>query len=67
VEDYLVPSGANFATDVAGTTEVTAAVKPQPRKPLPTRKHAARKASATPPQYAAQLAPRQIRSPSPLM
>jgi len=50
VEDYLVPSGANFATDVAGTTEVTAAVKPQPRKPLPTRKHAARKASATPPQ-----------------
>jgi len=49
VEDYLVPSGANFATDVAGTTEVTAAVKPQPRKPLPTRKHAARKASAKPP------------------
>jgi outer membrane protein OmpA-like peptidoglycan-associated protein len=48
VEDYLVPSGANFSTDVAGTTEVTAAVKPQPRKPLATRKHAAKKGSVKP-------------------
>jgi hypothetical protein len=45
-----VPSGANFSTDVTGTTEVTATVKPQPRKPLATRKHAAKKESVTPPQ-----------------
>jgi outer membrane protein OmpA-like peptidoglycan-associated protein len=49
VEDYLVPSGANFSTDVTGTTEVTATVKPQPRKPLATRKHAAKKGSVKPP------------------
>jgi hypothetical protein len=35
VEDYLVPTGASFSTDVAGTTPVDeAAVKAQPRKPL---------------------------------
>jgi outer membrane protein OmpA-like peptidoglycan-associated protein len=35
VEDYLVPSGATFSADVAGTTPVDeAAVKAQPRKPL---------------------------------
>ena len=35
VEDYLVPSGANFAADVAGTTPVDeSVVKPQVRKPL---------------------------------
>ena len=35
VEDYLVPAGANFATDVAGTTPVDeTAVKAQMRKPL---------------------------------
>jgi hypothetical protein len=49
VEDYLVPAGANFSTDVAGTTEVTATVKPQARKPLATRKHAAKKGSVKPP------------------
>jgi outer membrane protein OmpA-like peptidoglycan-associated protein len=36
VENYLVPSGANFAADVAGTTPVDeSAVNAQPRKPLP--------------------------------
>ncbi|HEY1987500.1 MAG TPA: outer membrane beta-barrel protein [Terracidiphilus sp.] len=40
VEDYLVPSGATFGSDVQGTTPVDeSAVKPQVRKPLPTRKH----------------------------
>jgi len=35
-QDYLVPSGASFATDVAGTTPVDeTAVKAEPRKPLP--------------------------------
>jgi hypothetical protein len=34
VEDYLVPVGANFTADVAGTTPVSAEVKAQPRKPL---------------------------------
>jgi hypothetical protein len=46
VEDYLVPSGASFTADVAGTTPVDeTAVKPEVRKPLATRpahkKHAA--------------------------
>jgi hypothetical protein len=42
VEDYLVPSGATFATDVTGTTPVDeTAVKPQARKPLPERHHKA--------------------------
>ncbi len=40
VEDYLVPAGANFGSDVQGTTPVDeTAVKPQVRKPLPQRKH----------------------------
>jgi Outer membrane protein beta-barrel domain len=40
VEDYLVPSGANFSTDVSGTTPVDeSTVKPQERKPLPERHH----------------------------
>jgi hypothetical protein len=44
VEDYLVPSGATFATDVSGTTPVDeTAVKPQVRKPLGEKKHAAHK------------------------
>jgi hypothetical protein len=35
VEDYLVPSGADFSADVTGTTPVDeSAVKPQVRKPL---------------------------------
>ena len=37
-EDYLVPAGATFSTDVTGTTPVDeTAVKPQARKPLPQR------------------------------
>jgi hypothetical protein len=41
VEDYLVPAGANFSSDVQGTTPVDeTSVKPVVRKPLPTRKHA---------------------------
>ena len=41
VEDYLVPAGANFWSDVQGTTPVDeTTVKPQVRKPLPVRKHA---------------------------
>jgi hypothetical protein len=35
VENYLVPAGANFSSDVTGTTPVDeTAVKPQERKPL---------------------------------
>jgi len=34
VEDYLVPTGATFTADVAGTTPVSADVKAEPRKPL---------------------------------
>jgi len=45
-EDYLVPSGAMFSSDVSGTTPVDeTAVKAQPRKPLPERHHAAKKAA----------------------
>jgi hypothetical protein len=37
-QDYLVPTGANFAQDVQGGTPVDeTAVKPEPRKPLPMR------------------------------
>lgn len=40
VENYLVPSGANFSSDVMGTTPVDeTAVKPQERKPLGERHH----------------------------
>ena len=40
VEDYLVPAGANFGSDVQGTTPVDeTTVKPQARKPLPQRHH----------------------------
>ena len=38
VQNYLVPSGADFASEVTGTTPVDeSAVKPQTRKALPTR------------------------------
>lgn len=38
VENYLVPAGADFNTDVQGTTPVDEnTVKPQERKPLPER------------------------------
>ena len=40
VEDYLVPTGATFASDVQGTTSVNeTAVKPVERKPLAEKKH----------------------------
>jgi outer membrane protein OmpA-like peptidoglycan-associated protein len=40
VQDYLVPAGANFETDVPGTTPVNESqVKPQKRVPLPQRHH----------------------------
>ncbi len=39
VQNYLVPAGANFSSDVTGTTPVDeTAVKPQERKPLPVRR-----------------------------
>jgi len=39
VQDYLVPAGANFGSDVTGTTPVDEMeVKPQVRKPLPERR-----------------------------
>jgi hypothetical protein len=42
VENYLVPVGATFTNDVSGTTPVDdTVVKPQARKPLPERHHAA--------------------------
>jgi hypothetical protein len=41
VEDYLVPAGATFSSDVQGTTPVNeTAVKPVERKPLAEKKHA---------------------------
>jgi hypothetical protein len=57
VEDYLVPPGAIFTADVQGTTPVDETqVKPQERKPLPTRSqatqpihHHKKKPAATPP------------------
>lgn len=40
VENYLVPAGANFDSDVPGTTAVDeSGVKAQPRKALATRHH----------------------------
>jgi outer membrane protein OmpA-like peptidoglycan-associated protein len=40
VQDYLVPNGANFETDVPGTTPVNESeVTPQKRVPLPERHH----------------------------
>ena len=46
VENYLVPAGATFSSDVTGTTAVDETmVKPQVRKPLPER-HPTRKAKA---------------------
>ena len=48
VEDYLVPAGASFSSDVQGTTPVDeTAVKPVARKPLPQRHHARSKAKAS--------------------
>ena len=45
-QNYLVPAGANFVSDVQGTTPVDeTAVKPEVRKPLPARHH--KKAAAT--------------------
>ncbi len=44
VKSYLVPSGANFRADVAGTTQIDETqVKPEVRKPLPER-HPSKKA-----------------------
>jgi len=44
-KDYLVPAGANFGSDVQGTTPVDETnIHPQVRKPLPMRKHAHRAA-----------------------
>ena len=46
VENYLVPAGATFTTDVTGTTPVDeTAVKPQERKPLAEKHHHSAKAS----------------------
>jgi hypothetical protein len=46
VEDYLVPSGATFTSDVAGTIAVDeATVKAQPRKALGKKHHTAKKAA----------------------
>ncbi len=50
VEDYLVPSGAEFATDVTGTTPVDeTAVKAQVRKPLGAKHHEHKKSSSVKP------------------
>jgi hypothetical protein len=40
VQNYLVPAGADFSSDVSGTTPVDeTTVKPEVRKPLPERHH----------------------------
>jgi len=47
VEDYLVPSGATFSSDVSGTTPVDEnTVKPETRKPLAERHPAHHKKAA---------------------
>jgi len=47
VEDYLVPAGATFSTDVPGTNPVDeSGVKPQVRKPLGERHHTHAKAKS---------------------
>jgi hypothetical protein len=39
-ENYLVPSGANFDSDIQGTTALDeSTVKAQPRKALPAKHH----------------------------
>ena len=51
VQNYLVPAGADFATEVPGTSPVDeSAVKPQTRKALPTRPEPKKKAEAPPAQ-----------------
>jgi hypothetical protein len=46
VEDYLVPAGATFSSDISGTSPVDEnSVKPEVRKPLPER-HPKKKAAA---------------------
>jgi hypothetical protein len=51
VQNYLVPAGADFATEVPGTTAVDeGVVKPQTRKALPTRPEPKKKAEAPPAQ-----------------
>jgi outer membrane protein OmpA-like peptidoglycan-associated protein len=52
VENYLVPAGANFDTDIPGTTPVDeSTVKPQTRKPLGAKPaHKAHKKAAAPAQ-----------------
>jgi len=43
-ENYLVPPGANFSSDVSGTTPVDESVlKPETRNPLPVRRRPAKK------------------------
>ncbi len=45
-QNYLVPAGANFSSDVPGTTPVSESeVKPEVRKPLPMRHRARRSAT----------------------
>lgn len=45
VENYLVPSGANFNSDVQGSTPVDeSTIKAQVRKPLPMRHHSKKSA-----------------------
>jgi len=54
VEDYLVPSGVTFTSDVQGTTPVDeTVVKPQERKPLGAVHHVHKKAAAAAPAPAA--------------
>ena len=56
VENYLVPAGATFGTDVTGTTPVDeTAVKPQVRKPLAER-HPSKKARSKPARFVEQFA-----------
>jgi hypothetical protein len=49
VEDYLVPAGANFSAEVAGTKPVDeSAVKAETRKPLPAMHTVSKKKAADP-------------------
>jgi len=49
VQEYLVPSGAVYTSDLQNTAPVDEnAVKPEDRKPLPVRSHTAHKAAGKP-------------------
>jgi hypothetical protein len=65
VDEYLVPSGATFTSDVQGTSPVDEnQVKPQERKPLPMRSHAQSHAAAKSPADATKKPDQHKKKPA---